>query len=79
MPTLRQLQYLVALEDTAHFGQAAASIPVTQPTLSQQLKELEGRLDVKLVERGKPVPIRVRVEVDDERYLAFGFSRNSQR
>lgn len=55
MPTIRQLQYLVALEDTAHFGRAAASIPVTQPTLSQQLKELEGRLDVKLVERGKPV------------------------
>ncbi len=82
MPTLRQLQYLVALEDIAHFGQAAASIPVTQPTLSQQLKELEGRLDVKLVERGKPVrltPIgreiahrarRMLLEVDEIRQLA---------
>lgn len=82
MPTLRQLQYLVALEDTAHFGRAAASIPVTQPTLSQQLRELEGRLEVKLVERGKPVrltPIgreiarrarRMLLEVSEIRHLA---------
>jgi len=82
MPTLRQLQYLVALEATSHFGRAAASIPVTQPTLSQQLKELEGRLDVKLVERGKPVrltPIgreiarrarRVLLEITEIRQLA---------
>lgn len=82
MPTLRQLQYLVALEDTAHFGRAAASIPVTQPTLSQQLRELEGRLAVKLVERGKPVrltPIgreiarrarRMLLEVNEIRHLA---------
>ncbi len=82
MPTLRQLQYLVALDDTAHFGRAAASIPVTQPTLSQQLKELEGRLEVKLVERGKPVrltPIgreiahrarRILLEVGEIRQLA---------
>lgn len=55
MPTLRQLEYLVALEDAAHFGKAAASIPVSQPTLSQQLKALETRLQVKLIERGKPV------------------------
>lgn len=55
MPTLRQLQYLVAIEDTEHFGRAADSVHVTQPTLSQQIKELELRLDTKLVERGRPV------------------------
>ncbi|WP_209347120.1 hydrogen peroxide-inducible genes activator [Pontixanthobacter sp. CEM42] len=55
MPTLRQLQYLVAIEDTEHFGRAADSVHVTQPTLSQQLKELELRLGTKLVERGRPV------------------------
>ncbi|MDN3645933.1 hydrogen peroxide-inducible genes activator [Pontixanthobacter aestiaquae] len=55
MPTLRQLQYLVAIEDTEHFGRAADSVNVTQPTLSQQLKELELRLGTKLVERGRPV------------------------
>ena len=57
MPTLRQLRYLVALDETRHFGRAAQSIPVTQPTLSQQLKEMEARLGVKLVERGRPVSL----------------------
>lgn len=54
MPSLRQLQYLVALADTANFGSAAAACHVTQPTLSQQIKELEARLKVTLVERGRP-------------------------
>lgn len=51
MPTLRQLEYLVALADTRHFGRAAASVHVSQPTLSQQLRALEARLGVSLVER----------------------------
>ncbi|MGB7373080.1 hydrogen peroxide-inducible genes activator [Pontixanthobacter sp.] len=55
MPSLRQLQYLVAIEDTQHFGRAADSVNVTQPTLSQQIKELELRLGSTLVERGRPV------------------------
>lgn len=55
MPSLRQLQYLVAIEDTLHFGRAADSVHVTQPTLSQQIKELELRLGSTLVERGRPV------------------------
>lgn len=52
MPTLRQLEYLVALAETQHFGRAAASTHVSQPTLSQQLRTLEARLGVTLVERG---------------------------
>lgn len=55
MPTFRQLQYLVAIEDAEHFGRAADSVNVTQPTLSQQLRELELRLGATLVERGRPV------------------------
>lgn len=55
MPTIRQLEYLVAIEDTEHFGKAAEQVHVTQPTLSQQVKELELRLGAKLVERGRPV------------------------
>ncbi|MGB3737924.1 MAG: hydrogen peroxide-inducible genes activator [Pontixanthobacter sp.] len=55
MPTLRQLQYLIAIEDAEHFGRAADSVHVTQPTLSQQMKEMELRLGTKLVERGRPV------------------------
>lgn len=54
MPTIRQLEYLVALDDLGHFGRAAARCHVSQPTLSQQLRQLEGRLGVTLVERGSP-------------------------
>jgi LysR family hydrogen peroxide-inducible transcriptional activator len=52
MPTLRQLEYLVAIADLGHFGRAAAACHVSQPTLSQQLRTLEERLGVSLVERG---------------------------
>jgi LysR family transcriptional regulator, hydrogen peroxide-inducible genes activator len=52
MPTFRQLEYLVALADLKHFGRAAQATHVSQPTLSQQLRALEDRLGVTLVERG---------------------------
>lgn len=51
LPPLRQLQYLVALQDTLHFGRAAQQVSVTQSTLSTGIKELESFLDVTLVER----------------------------
>lgn len=53
MPNLRQLEYLVALSETLHFRRAAELVNTTQPTLSEQLKALEGRLGVQLVERSK--------------------------
>lgn len=52
MPTLRQLEYLVALADLRHFGRAAQASHVSQPSLSQQLRALEQRLGTVLVERG---------------------------
>ncbi|WBH17978.1 LysR family transcriptional regulator [Sphingomonas radiodurans] len=51
MTTLRQLEYLVTLADTSSFAQAARLAHVSQPTLSQQIKALEDRLGVKLLER----------------------------
>ncbi|MEM1132500.1 MAG: hydrogen peroxide-inducible genes activator [Pseudomonadota bacterium] len=51
MPTLRQLEYLIAIADLGHFGRAADRVHVSQPTLSQQIRTLEQRLGVKLVER----------------------------
>jgi LysR family hydrogen peroxide-inducible transcriptional activator len=51
MLNLRQLEYLVALDETKHFRRAAERVNTTQPTLSEQLKALETRLGVQLVER----------------------------
>ncbi len=48
---LKDLQYLVALADTRHFGKAAAKCFVSQPTLSAQLKKLEDYLGAPLIER----------------------------
>jgi len=48
---LRDLSYLVALAKTQHFGKAAELAHVSQPTLSVQLKKLEDRLGIVLVER----------------------------
>ena len=51
LPTLKQLQYLVALREHGHFGKAAEACFVTQSTLSAGLRELESLLGVTLVER----------------------------
>jgi len=83
MPTLRQLEYLVAVADLQHFGRAADACHVSQPTLSQQLRALEDRLGVILIERrasgaeltpiGREISARARrlaIEVQDIRDLA---------
>ncbi len=61
LPTLRQLQFLVAVVDQRHFGRAAERCRVTQSTLSAGLKDLENALQAKLVERTKrkvlPTPL----------------------
>jgi LysR family hydrogen peroxide-inducible transcriptional activator len=72
---LKDLKYLVALADTGHFGKAAERTFVSQPTLSAQLKKLEGYLGVKLVERqpknvqltevGKQIVVRARRMLDE--------------
>lgn len=51
MLTLRQMTYFVALAESGSFSAAAEKVHVTQPALSQQIKEMEASLDVKLVER----------------------------
>ena len=54
-PTIKQLQYLVALREHGHFGRAAEACYVTQSTLSAGLRELEASLGVTLVERTRRV------------------------
>lgn len=48
---LRDLGYFVVLADVKHFGEAAKRCYVSQPTLSMQIKKLEGTLGVSLFER----------------------------
>lgn len=48
---IRDLGYLIALDEHKHFGRAAAACFVSQPTLSMQIKKLEEQLDVQLIER----------------------------
>ena len=50
--TLTELRYIVAVAREKHFGHAAESCFVSQPTLSVAIKKLEEELDVKLFERG---------------------------
>ena len=53
LPSLKQLQYLVALAEQLNFTRAAESCFVTQSTLSAGLKELESVLGAQLVERDR--------------------------
>jgi LysR family hydrogen peroxide-inducible transcriptional activator len=55
LPTLKQMQYLVALKDSGHFGRAADACFVTQSTLSAGIRELETLIGVTLVERTRRV------------------------
>ena len=50
-PTMRQLEYLAALDTHGHVGRAAAACFVTQPTLSAQIRELEKHVGVTVTER----------------------------
>jgi LysR family transcriptional regulator, hydrogen peroxide-inducible genes activator len=55
LPTIKQLQYLVALHEHGHFGRAADASNVSQSTLSAGIRELESLLGVTLVERSRRV------------------------
>lgn len=48
---LRDLKYFVAIADFQHFGKAAKACFISQPSLSIQIKKLENRLGVQLLER----------------------------
>lgn len=83
MPTVRQLEYFLAVSEQRHFGKAAQSCNISQPTLSHQLRALEDRLGAILIDRGAQsvelTPIgreiaerakRVLLEIRDIRTLA---------
>lgn len=65
-PTLRQLEYMVAVAEHGTFGAAADAVHVSQPAMSSQIAELEQRLGVALFERDRN---GARLTVDGEAVL----------
>ena len=50
-PSLKQLQYLVALDEHKNFNRAAKACHVSQSTLSTGIQTLEDMMNLQLVER----------------------------
>jgi LysR family hydrogen peroxide-inducible transcriptional activator len=71
--TLTELRYIVAVARERHFGHAAQSCFVSQPTLSVAIKKLEEELGVTLFERGpgevSVTPVGQRVVEQAQRVL----------
>lgn len=58
MPTLTQLEYILAVHRAGHFGRAAEACRVSQPTLSAQIAKAEAELGVVLFDRNsRPITL----------------------
>jgi LysR family hydrogen peroxide-inducible transcriptional activator len=79
LPTIKQLQYFIALEKQQHFGHAAKECFVSQSAFSVAIKELELHLGTQLVDRtnkhvaitqiGREVAAQARLCLQDVEHL----------
>ncbi|MCA9320629.1 MAG: hydrogen peroxide-inducible genes activator [Planctomycetes bacterium] len=53
LPSVRQIECLVAVAEALNFSQAAAACHITQPALSAQIRQLESLLGLRLFERDR--------------------------
>lgn len=75
LPSLKQLQHLIALYDHKHFGRAADACYISQSTLSASISNLEDILSTSLIERdhktflftpmGEEIVLRSRAIIED--------------
>jgi len=88
LPTIKQLQYFIALEKHQHFGNAAKACFVSQSAFSSAIKELESQLGVQLVDRtnksvtitqmGRDIAVQALLCVEDIEYLTQMAHSNQQ-
>jgi len=79
LPSIRQLQYFLALEEHEHFGHAAAACFVSQSAFSHAIRELEQTLGLRLVDRnnrsvtitnaGRDIAVQARLALQDVKSL----------
>lgn len=50
-PELRHLRYLIAVTEHGNFTRAAEELHISQPTLSQQIKQMERVVGAQLLDR----------------------------
>lgn len=76
LPSLRQLQYLIALHKYQHFGKAAQACFISQSTLSAAIQQLEALLQCQLLERNHKsfifTPLGEQVVVDAQSMVQSG-------
>ena len=80
LPTIKQLQYFIALEKHQHFANAAKQCFVSQSAFSTAIKELELHLGIQLVDRtnksvtitqtGRDIANQARLCIKEVEYLA---------
>ncbi len=72
--SLHSLRYFIAVAEELHFGRAAETLRITPPSLSEQIRNLETQLGVRLFVRTSR-----RVELTDEGRELLALARGVMR